>query len=175
MAEEKLIMDEKTMLRTIARLSHEIIERNADTDEIFLLGIKRKGVPMAKRLKENIEKFSDMTVNFAEIDTSAFRDDNKSESRPEKPNLPFDINDKIVILTDDVIQTGRTTRAAIEAVIACGRPAAVQFCVMVDRGHRELPVSANYVGKNIPTSKNEFVSVKFEELDGKTEVAIVKQ
>ncbi|MCR4593540.1 MAG: bifunctional pyr operon transcriptional regulator/uracil phosphoribosyltransferase PyrR, partial [Clostridiales bacterium] len=142
----KVIIDTKTMLRTLARLSHEIIERNSEADEIYLIGIKRRGVSLAKIIKENIEKFSDIKVNFSEIDITFYRDDlterytsPRLNAQPEK--LPID--GKTVVLVDDVIYTGRTARAAMEAVISMGRPAAIQLAVMIDRGHRELPINPN--------------------------------
>lgn len=173
----KVIIDEQTMLRTLARLSHEIIERNAEESELYLVGIKRRGVPIAEMLKENIEKFSDIKVKTGELDITLYRDD-----LTEKYNAPhvnstvvdFDVNKKNIILVDDVLYTGRTARAAMEAIMGLGRPAVIQLAVMVDRGHRELPICANYVGKNVPTSKEEFVSVRLKEIDGVTDVAISK-
>lgn len=172
---EKVIIDEQTMIRTLARLSHEIIERNAEESELYLVGIKRRGVPIAEMLKSNIEKFSDIKVNLGELDITLYRDD-----LTEKYNTPhvngtvinFDVNKKNIILVDDVLFTGRTARAAMEAIMGLGRPSVIQLAVMVDRGHRELPICANYVGKNVPTSKEEFVSVRLYEIDGATEVAI---
>ena len=173
---DKIIMDEATMSRSLARISHEIIEHNADVDTIYLVGIKRRGVPIAKVIAENIEKFSDIKVELGELDITFYRDD-LSEKYVE-PHLNdsvinFDVNDKIVILVDDVLYTGRTVRAAMDAVMSLGRPLAIQFAVMIDRGHRELPISANYVGKNIPTSREEFISVRVSEIDGVNEVAIM--
>ena len=175
---EKLILEEKTMLRTLARLSHEIIEQNQNEEVLYLVGIRRRGVPLAKVLKENIEQFSDISVQTGELDISFYRDDTKKrfdEPRINESLIDFDVNDKNIILVDDVLYTGRTARAAIEALIALGRPARIQLLVMIDRGHRELPISANYVGKNIPTSRSEFVSVRLDDIDGKTEVVLVKE
>lgn len=171
----KVIIDGQTMLRTLARLSHEIIEKNPDNDEIYLVGIKSRGIPIAKTLKENIEKFSDMKAHCGELDITFYRDD-LTEKYPEphigESKIDFDVSGKTVVLVDDVLYTGRTVRAAIDAIMRLGRPAAIQLVVMVDRGHRELPISANFVGKNIPTSRDEFVSVKVEEIDGVNEVLI---
>ncbi len=173
----KVIIDTKTMLRTLARLSHEIIERNSESDEIYLIGIKRRGVSLAKIIKESIEKFSDMKVNFSEIDITFYRDDlTERYTSPRLNTTPEElpIDGKTVVLVDDVIYTGRTARAAMEAVISMGRPSAIQLAVMIDRGHRELPINPNYVGKNIPTSKDEFVAVMVDEYDGITQVVLSK-
>ncbi len=172
---DKIIIDEQTMLRTLARLSHEIIERNPEAETLYLIGIKRRGVPMSKILKRNIEMFSDIKVELGELDITLYRDDlSERYSTPHlsSSKIDFDVNSKPVILVDDVIFTGRTARAAMDAVIELGRPSVIQLAVMVDRGHRELPIFANYVGKNIPTSRDEFVSVRFDETDGVNEVAI---
>ncbi len=173
--EDKIIVDKDTMMRTLARLAHEIIERNSQEKTICLIGIKRRGVPLAKLLKANIEKFSDMEVRFGELDITFYRDDLTEKYRDPQiggTNIGFDVNGATVILVDDVLYTGRTARAAMDAVIGLGRPSCIQLAVMIDRGHRELPISANYVGKNIPTSKDEFVSVRVEEFDGKYEIAL---
>ena len=174
---EKIIVDEQTMIRTLARLSHEIIERNPDKKELYLIGIKRRGVPLAKALKGNIEKFSDIKVELGELDITLYRDDLTEKYASPLLNgtvIDFDVNEKNIILVDDVIFTGRTARAAMDAVIKLGRPAKIELAVMVDRGHRELPIFANYVGKNIPTSKDEFVSVRVKEIDSVAEIAISK-
>ena len=173
----KVIIDEQTMLRTLARLSHEIIERNANEKELYLIGIKRRGVPIAEIIKNNIEKFSDISVKTGELDITLYRDDLTERYTSPHVNgtvVDFDVNKKNIILVDDVLYTGRTARAAMEAIIGLGRPAVIQLAVMIDRGHRELPICANYVGKNVPTSKEEFVSVRLREIDGATEVAISK-
>lgn len=176
--EGKVIIDEQTMLRTLARLSHEIIEQDPNAETIYLVGIKRRGVPLAKILKENIEKFSDIRVEYGELDITLYRDDLSERYQEPKVNgtvVPFDVNGKNIIMVDDVLYTGRTARAAMDAIISLGRPARIQLAVMVDRGHRELPICANYVGKNIPTSRDEFVSVRLHEYDGAMEVAISKK
>lgn len=175
--EEKVIMDAQTMGRTLARLSHEIIERNEGDSTLCLVGIRRRGVPMAKILTANIEKFSGIKVETGELDITLYRDDLTQEyiePHINKTVINFDVNGKNIILVDDVLYTGRTARAAMEALMGLGRPAKIQLAVAVDRGHRELPICANYVGKNIPTSKEEFVCVRLDEVDGKTEVAISK-
>jgi pyrimidine operon attenuation protein/uracil phosphoribosyltransferase len=172
---DKIIIDGQTMLRTLARLAHEIIERNPDADKLYLIGIKRRGVPLSKILKRNIEMFSDISVELGELDITLYRDDLSERydaPRLSSSKIDFDVNSKPIILVDDVIYTGRTARAAMDAIMELGRPSVIQLAVMVDRGHRELPIFANYVGKNIPTSKDEFVSVRVEETDGVNEVAI---
>lgn len=164
----KTIVDSLTMERTLARLSHEIIERYPDTDTVYVVGIRRRGVPLAKIIKANIEKFSDLKVVLGELDITLYRDDLSErfdEAMLNDSVIDFDVNGKHIILIDDVIFTGRTARAAMEALISRGRPSKIELCVMVDRGHRELPISANYVGKNIPTSRSEFVSVKLPPYD----------
>lgn len=175
--ESKIIIDGQRVERTLARLSHEIIERNADEEELYLIGIKRRGVPIAERLRQNIEKFSDIKVKTGELDITLYRDDLTEKYVSPHVNgtvIDFDVNEKNIILVDDVLFTGRTARAAMEAIIGLGRPSVIQLAVMIDRGHRELPICANYVGKNVPTSKEEFVNVRLEEVDGVTEVAISK-
>lgn len=172
---EKLIVDAHTMQRTLARLSHEIIEQNPEEEVLYLVGIRRRGVPIAERLKANIEKFSEVPVELGELDITFYRDDltvKYTDPHLNKTSIPFDVNGKNIVLVDDVLFTGRTVRAAMDALIGLGRPARIQLAVMVDRGHRELPISANYVGKNIPTSKSEFVSVRLTEVDGRDEVAL---
>lgn len=172
---EKVIMDAQMMSRALARLSHEIIEKNSSGEPLYLVGIRRRGVPLAKILKANIEKFSDIKVELGELDITLYRDDVTEKYNQPHLNssvINFDVNGKKIILVDDVIYTGRTTRAAMDALINLGRPSVIQLAVMVDRGHRELPVCANFVGKNLPTSKDEFVNVRIEETDGKTEVVL---
>ncbi|MBO4412273.1 MAG: bifunctional pyr operon transcriptional regulator/uracil phosphoribosyltransferase PyrR [Lachnospiraceae bacterium] len=172
---EKVIVNGETMARMIARLSHEIIEQNPGEETVYLVGIKRRGVPIARRIRENIERFSDLKAESGELDITLYRDDlteRYTEPHVNSSVIPFDVTGKRIVLVDDVLYTGRTTRAAMDAVIRLGRPAKIQLAVLVDRGHRELPISANYVGKNIPTSKREFVSVRVTEIDGKDEIAL---
>lgn len=167
------IMDEKGVERSMARITHEIIEKNHGADNICLIGIKRRGIPLAKTLGKNIKKFEGVDVPVGQIDITLYRDDlTEIGSMPETGDsiIPCDINDKKVVIVDDVIYTGRTARAAIEAVFSYGRPKSIQLAVLIDRGHRELPIRPDFVGKNIPTSKSEVISVKTTDIDGETGV-----
>lgn len=176
--EEKVIIDEKTLLRSVARLSHEIIEQDPDVGRLYLVGIKRRGVPLARMIAENIRRFSDIETVLGELDITLYRDDLTETSAQASVNgtsIDFDVAGKTVILVDDVIYTGRTARAAMEALIRLGRPSAIRLAVMVDRGHRELPIRPDYVGRNIPTSRDELVSVRVPEYDGVCEVVLTKR
>jgi len=169
------IMDEAAVGRSLARITHEIIEKNGGPDNIILLGIKRRGVPLAKTLAANIERFEGKKVPVGSIDITLYRDDlTETVELPtaSETEIPCDITDRHVILVDDVIYTGRTVRAAIEAVFSFGRPRSIQLAVLIDRGHRELPLRPDFVGKNIPTSKSEMIKVSVDEFDGETGVAI---
>ena len=177
MSDEKIIIDARTMERPLARLAHEIIEQSAGESVLYLVGIKRRGVPLAAMIAENIRRFSDMKVELGELDITLYRDDLTEEYEQPKVGgtvIDFDVTGKTIVLVDDVIFTGRTARAAMEAIISLGRPAAIRLCVMVDRGHRELPITANYVGKNVPTSRDEFIAVHVAAVDGENSVAIAK-
>ncbi|MCQ2470681.1 MAG: bifunctional pyr operon transcriptional regulator/uracil phosphoribosyltransferase PyrR [Clostridia bacterium] len=167
------IMDEQAVNRSMARITHEIIEKNKGVDDLCLLGIKRRGLPLAEKLAQNIEKFEGKKVPVGYIDITFYRDDlTLTGDMPTtgESYVPCDINGKKVVLVDDVIYTGRTVRAAIEATFKNGRPNAIQLAVLIDRGHRELPIRADFVGKNIPTSKSELISVLVDEYDGETGV-----
>lgn len=171
------IMDEASMNRALVRIAHQIIERNHGTENLCLIGIKRRGVPLAKRLAGNIKQIAGTSIPVGELDITLYRDDlTKIDELPvlNSSNVPFSVQDKVVILVDDVIYTCRTARAALEATMKLGRPAKVQLFAMIDRGHAELPIKANYVGKNIPTSKSEVVSLKIDEIDGETNVTILE-
>ena len=172
---KSIIMDEAAVLRSMKRITHEIIEKNNGTADIILLGILRRGMPLAAMLKDNIRSFEGTDVPLGSIDISLYRDDlTEVSDLPETglTSIPCDITGRKVILVDDVIYTGRTVRAAIEAVFHYGRPKSIQLAVLIDRGHRELPVRPDYVGKNIPTSHSEVVSVMVNEFDGQTGVAL---
>ncbi len=171
------IMDENAVKRSLTRITHEIIEKNNGTENLCLLGIRRRGVPLARELAANLKRFEDVDVPVGSIDISLYRDDlTELGETPEtgKTDIPFDITGKKLIIVDDVIYTGRTARAAIDAVFHYGRPKLIQLAVLIDRGHRELPIRPDYVGKNIPTSHSEVVSVLVEEYDGRTGVDLMQ-
>jgi pyrimidine operon attenuation protein/uracil phosphoribosyltransferase len=157
------ILDEAAVLRALKRISHEILEKNNGPENVVLVGIKRRGVPIAKIIADNIKQIENTEVPVGEIDITYYRDDLKKEAtEPVIHDSKIDINikDKKVIMVDDVLYTGRTARAAMEALISNGRPSAIQLAVLVDRGHRELPIRGDFVGKNVPTSKSEIIKVK---------------
>ncbi len=169
------IMDENTINRTMARITHEVLERNRGGRELCVLGVKRRGAPLARILCENIQRFEGVRVPLGYLDITPQRDDLSEEEKRAAATgseIAFSIQDRAVILVDDVLFTGRTARAAIEAVFALGRPKSVQLVALVDRGHRELPIRPDYVGKNVPTSKSETVQVRLQEIDGETAVYI---
>jgi len=175
MREKAQLMDEKAISRAITRVSHEIIEKNKGIEDIVLVGIKTRGVPIANRISKKIEQIEGTKIDIGEVDITLYRDDlKKIDIDPvlNGSNIDFNINDKVVILVDDVLYTGRTVRSALDAIIDIGRPRAIQLAVLVDRGHRELPIRADYVGKNVPTSKNEIISVKLSEIDEEESVTI---
>ena len=163
------LMDEAAVGRALKRISFEILEKNRGTDELCLVGIRRRGVSIAREIQKNIASTEGVTVPVGELDITFYRDDLSqkiADPTVNQTDIPFDITDKTVILTDDVIFTGRTVRAAIDAVFSLGRPKAIRFAVLIDRGHRELPIKADYVGKNVPTSLNELIGVTFPDFDG---------
>lgn len=153
------LIDEQTMNRTIRRISHEIIEHNRHLENVVLIGIKNNGVPLAKQIQENIDRIEQVQVPMYPLDISGYRDDIKVEGYHK---LDVNLAGKVVVVVDDVLYTGRTVRAAMDAVIDLGRPDKIQLAVLVDRGHRELPIRSDYVGKNLPTSSSERVQVVFE-------------
>ena len=172
------IMDEAAIFRSLARITHEIIERDHGCADLCLIGIRRRGIPLAHILAENIKKFENCDVPVGELDITLYRDDLEelhTTAETTGSRFPVDITGKKVVLVDDVIYTGRTARAAIEAVFAHGRPSCIQFAVLVDRGHRELPIRPDYVGKNIPTSHSEVVSVSVQEYDGRYAVELYER
>ena len=167
---KKEIVDDVTMKRAITRITYEIIERNNNLDKIVLAGIKTRGVYIAQRIQERLKQLENLDVPLIELDTKAYRDDVKSEQ--DTSLIPIEIDGTDVILVDDVLYTGRTIRAALDNIVSHGRPARVRLAVLVDRGHRELPIRADYVGKNIPTSQSEEIEVLVTEVDGKDSVNI---
>ena len=175
MKEKATLMDDKAIGRAITRISHEIIEKNKGIEDVVLVGIKTRGVPIANRISKRIEQIEGGPVNTGEVDITLYRDDLKQidvDPVINGSNIDFNINDKIVVLVDDVLYTGRTVRAALDAIMDLGRPKSIQLAVLVDRGHRELPIRADYVGKNVPTSKSEVISVKLLEIDSEDSVTI---
>ena len=168
---KKEIVDDVTMKRAITRITYEIIERNKNLDKIVLAGIKTRGVYIAQRIQERLKQLENLDVPLIELDTKAYRDDVKSEQ--DTSLIPIEIDGTDVILVDDVLYTGRTIRAAIDNIVSHGRTARVGLAVLVDRGHRELPIRADYVGKNIPTSQSEEIEVLVTEVDGKDSVNII--
>lgn len=170
------IMTEEDINRTLVRISHQIIERNHGTDDLCLIGIKTRGLPLARRIAANIERLYGEKLPVGELDITLYRDDLTQERiEPEihGNDIPFSIVGKTTVLVDDVIFTCRTARAALDAVMSIGRPARIQLAVLIDRGHSELPIRPNFVGKNIPTSLDEVISVKLAETDGETSVSIL--
>ncbi|MDI9484483.1 MAG: bifunctional pyr operon transcriptional regulator/uracil phosphoribosyltransferase PyrR [Bacillota bacterium] len=176
--EKAQILDSAQIRRALTRISHEIVERNKGTQGLVLAGIRTRGVPLAQRLAENIERIEGVRVPVGILDISLYRDDLSSIAEQPVVNqtsMPVDVTGQTVVLVDDVLFTGRTARAALDAVIDLGRPARIQLAVLVDRGHRELPIRADYVGKNLPTSTKEVVAVRLEETDGEERVLILEQ
>ena len=170
------IMDENAVKRALMRLSQEIVEKNRGAQNLVFVGIKRRGKPMANRVSENIFTIEGIRIPCGSIDIKFYRDDlSQVAESPEvkRASLPFDVNGRDVVLFDDVLYTGRTARAAIEAVFSCGRPKTIQLAILVDRGHRELPIRADYVGKNLPTARSELVEVRLPEYDGETGVFLM--
>lgn len=162
------LFDENAVNRAIVRIAHEIIEKNEKVDDICIVGIKTRGVPIANRLADAIYKIENKRVKVGKVDISPFRDDLVFDEKEmfKTAEFDFEIAGKSIILTDDVIYTGRTVRAALDAILSRGRAAKIQLAVLVDRGHRELPIRADYVGKNVPTSRNEIIKVNLMEIDG---------
>ena len=173
---KKVIMNEADIKRTLARISHEIAERNKSTKNIILVGMRTRGVPLANRLARNIEAFEEIKIPVGILDFSLYRDDISSQDIPlviKSTDIPSSVDGKVIILVDDVLYTGRSARAALDAIIDLGRPLSIQLAVLVDRGHRELPIRADFVGKNIPSSRDEEIQVRLSETDGIDEVAII--
>lgn len=174
-ADFNIIMDEAAIRRALTRIAHEILERNKGIDNCVLVGIRTRGIYIARRIAERMQFIENASVQVGELDITRYRDDKKiTEPEVFAVNEPeFSIQDKKIILCDDVLYTGRTIRAAMDALMDQGRPEMIQLAVLVDRGHRELPIRPDYVGKNVPTSKAEEIEVKLDEIDGIDEVKIV--
>jgi pyrimidine operon attenuation protein / uracil phosphoribosyltransferase len=172
-----VVMDADRMARTLTRIAHEILERNRGVEELALVGIRTRGVPIARRLAQAIHEINHHDVPTGALDITLYRDDLMRHAVGPQPvvrktEIPFSIDDKCILLVDDVLYTGRTIRAALDALIDFGRPKAIQLVVLIDRGHRELPIKADYVGKNLPTSLSQSVQVHLTEVDGRDEVEI---
>ena len=170
-------MDADRMSRALTRMAHEILERNRGLDELALVGIRTRGVPIARRLARSLREINGDDVPTGALDITLYRDDLMRHAVAPQPvvrrtEIPFSIDDRKILLVDDVLYTGRTIRAALDALIDFGRPRAIQLIVLVDRGHRELPIKADYVGKNLPTSLKQSVQVRLQEIDGVDEVAL---
>lgn len=172
---KKQIMDENNIKRALTRISHEILEKNKGTKDLVLVGIKTRGAPLAHRVWVKIKEIEGIELEVGVLDVTPYRDDllaSQEEIPGPQYQLPFSIEDKKVVLVDDVLFTGRTVRAALDALMSMGRPRLIQLAVLIDRGHRELPIRADYVGKNVPTSRSEIVDVNLAEIDGEDQVLI---
>lgn len=175
--EKAQILDQAGIRRSLTRIAHEIIEHNKGIDNLVLIGIRRRGVPLAERLAERIKEIEGRSVPVGTLDITLYRDDLTTmayQPKVRSTEVPFPVSGKTVVLVDDVIYTGRTIRAALDAVIDLGRPKVIQLAVLIDRGHRELPIRPDYVGKNVPTSKREEALVKLSEIDGEERVIILE-
>ena len=173
---EKNVMTSDDIRRTLARIAHEIMERNTAIEYLILVGLRTRGVPLAKRLADNIQQFTGVRIPVGALDISLYRDDRPSlnlHPTVQGTDIPLNIEGKSIVLVDDVLYTGRSTRAAMDALIDLGRPSSIQLAVLIDRGHRELPIRADYIGKNMPSARDEEIKVRLKELDGIDEVAIV--
>ena len=163
--------------RAIARIAHEIVERNRGVEQLVLVGLRTRGVPLAQRLRQRIQELEGVEAPLGELDVTLYRDDFHRQQAPRAvgpTEIPVDLTDRVVVLVDDVLYTGRTVRAALDALIDHGRPRAIQLMCLIDRGHRELPIRPDYVGKNVPTGSDEKVSVHVTEVDGCDEVLVVR-
>jgi len=177
LVDKTVIMDEQGIQRALVRIAHEIIEKNKGISDTGLVGIRTRGVPLAERIAKEIKKIEGDSLPVGILDITLYRDDLSTLAyQPilHETKIPFDINNKKIILVDDVLFTGRTVRAALDAIIDIGRPTLIQLAVLIDRGHRELPIRADYVGKNVPTSSKEVVSVQLQEIDA-TDRVVIKQ
>ncbi|MEJ8765658.1 bifunctional pyr operon transcriptional regulator/uracil phosphoribosyltransferase PyrR [Oceanobacillus sp. HCA-5259] len=180
MKKKATVLDAPAMNRALTRMAHEILEKNKGADDLILVGIKTRGVPLANRLQQKIKQIENITVPTGELDITLYRDDLEKVTSTDEPELKsssinVDVSGKLVVLVDDVLYTGRTVRAAMDAVIDLGRPSQIQLGVLIDRGHRELPIRADYVGKNIPTSEKEIIVVQLDEVDEDDHVSIYEK
>ena len=176
--QKAILMDGAAMDRSLMRISHEILERNTSVEGVCLVGIYRRGCVLARQIGENLKRITGTEIPLGELDIRLYRDDLKElgdQASVSSSSMDFPVSGKVVVLVDDVLYTGRTARAAIEAVMDRGRPAAIQLAVLVDRGHRELPIRADFVGKNVPTSRREMVEVRVPEFDSAREVALLEE
>ena len=173
-AEKAVVMESEEVRRALNRIAHEITERNKGINDVILVGIRTRGVPIAERLAKAISEIEGTEPPVGILDITLYRDDLSTLPSPQvrSTELPIDINGKIVVLVDDVLYTGRTIRSALDAIMDIGRPKAIQLAVLIDRGHRELPIRADFIGKDVPTSKQESVSVKIDKIDGEDKVVI---
>ena len=172
-----VVMDADRIGRTLTRIAHEIVERNKGTDDLALVGVRTRGVPIARRIARTLREITGQDIPTGSLDITLYRDDLMRHAVGPQPlvrktDIQFSIDDRKILLVDDVLYTGRTTRAALDALIDYGRPKGIQLIVLVDRGHRELPIKADYVGKNLPTSPDESVQVRLLEIDGQDEVVL---
>jgi len=175
--EKTQLMDADAVRRALTRIAHEILERNKGTENLVLLGIRTRGYPLAQRLAAKIREIEGQEVPVSHLDITAYRDDREGrggEKQPELTGLSFSLAGKKVVLVDDVLYTGRTVRAAMDAVMDLGRASAIQLAVLIDRGHRELPIRPDFVGKNVPTSRREVVEVRLKETDGEDRVVLME-
>ncbi|OCA83897.1 bifunctional pyr operon transcriptional regulator/uracil phosphoribosyltransferase PyrR [Pseudobacillus wudalianchiensis] len=175
--EKATVMDEQAIRRALTRIAHEILERNKGIENCVLIGIKTRGIYLAQRLAERIKQIEGQEIPVGELDITLYRDDLSVKTESNDPevkgsDIPVDITNKVVILVDDVLYTGRTVRAALDAVMDIGRPSHIQMAVLIDRGHRELPIRADYIGKNIPSASSERIVVELEEVDDTDRVTI---
>ena len=175
---QAVIMDDPAMNRALIRISHEIVEHNKGLDDVCIIGIQRRGVPLGKKIRDNLEQIEGVKVPMGILDITFYRDDlSMLASHPvvNGTHIPFDVNGTKIVLVDDVLYTGRTIRSAIDNIFDMGRPSCIQLVELIDRGHRQLPFKADYVGKNVPTSESEQVDVMFEDVDGVTQVLLTKE
>ena len=176
--EKTVVMGENEIKRALVRIAHEIVEKNKGVDGLVIVGIRTRGVFLANRLAQEIFKIEKKEIPVGTLDITLYRDDLSLIARQPlvlKTEIPFDVSQKKIVLADDVLYTGRTVRAAMDAIVDLGRPQVIQLAVLIDRGHREFPIRADYIGKNLPTSRKEIVKVKLEEVDGENKVVILKE